>query len=294
MAGLVLGGCRVGPGEQRHSRPPTAARPPEVYSCSAADYPWARGEPAFEPAAARFAPPAGFWRVPVARGSWGEWLRHVPLRRPGTPVRGRDGALIVPGDSPHLAAVVDMDVRPNQECADTILRLRAEYLWWSGRQGSISFPLTSGGSMSWRDWKAGMRPRLVRDRLQFAHTAAPDGSRASFERYLDAVFAWCGTYNLSAPGTRAVPGDVQVGDYLAHAGSPGHAVLIIDLVQDRAGRLEALLLQGYMPAQAAHVLAPSRDGPWFHLDPSRPLDTPFWGEFAWDELCRFDSIQGLG
>jgi len=288
---MVLAGCPARPARQPAARLPAVRRPAETFPRSGDDYPWARTEATFEPLAARFAPPAGFSRVPVAEGSWGEWLRNLPLRPAGTPVRGRDGGVIVPSDSPHLAAVVDMDVRSNQECADTILRLRAEYLWSSGEQDAISVPLTTGGSLSWADWRSGVRPSLVDERLQLRRTARPSASRASFEGYLDAVFTWCGTYNLAAAGTRVRLADVQTGDYVVHAGSPGHAVLIADLARNGAGQRAALFLQGYMPAQSAHILASSRAEPWFRLDPSRPLDTPFWGEFAWAELRRFGGTR---
>ena len=252
------------------------------------DYLWPHSETAYEPIARRLPPPRGFTLASAADGSYKQWLRHLPLKPKGTPVRSRDADVILPGRSPVLAGVLDMDVRRNQECADTVIRLRAEYLRWAGREDQIVFHLTSEGKISWPEWKKGMRPRLEGNRLVFHKTAHPDSSRASFERYLDAVFTWCGTLSLDKDGQPVPAEDIQIGDFFVHGASPGHAVLVVDLARDDAGNLKALLLQGYMPAQSAHILAPrGARNAWFDLDPEKPVDTPIWGAFEWGELRRF-------
>lgn len=279
---LGLAGCRAQVG---HDGP--APRPHINWPRTADDYPWPQSRAEYEPIAQRLPTPASFTRADVTDRSWAQWLRHLPLMPQGTPVLSREGSVIVPANSPHLGGVVDMDVRKNQECADVILRLRAEYLRWAERKEGIVFPLGDGGRMSWPEWKNGMRPRLEGQKLRFHQTANPDGSRKSFERFLDSVFAWCGTYSLLAAGERVTSESIQVGDFFVHGGSPGHAVLIADLAQKEAGRLKGLLLQGYMPPQSAHVLSPGGGSPWFDLDPKQPVDTPFWGAFEWSELRRF-------
>jgi hypothetical protein len=172
---------------------------------------------------------------------------------------------------------------------DVILRLRAEYLRWADREDEIVFNLTGEGTISWKQWKTGMRPRLEGSRLRFHKTAEPDASRATFDRYLDSVFAWCGTYSLAQDGRKVRFQELQVGDFLVHGGEPGHghAVLIADLARDEAGSLHALILQGYKPAQSPHVLAPGSGDAWFALDPEQPLDVPRWGVFEWSELRGF-------
>ena len=256
------------------------------------DYPWPHTEGQYKPLAQRFPPPAGFQRGAVAQKSWKEWLRHLPLRQPGTPVRSRDGLIIVPANSSALAAVVDLDVRSNQECADTIQRLWAEYLWWGAHQSKIVFHLTSEGTISWAAWKQGMRPRLEGNQLNFYQTARPDGSRGTFEKYLDAVFAWCGTLSLVKDSKPVPAHDVQAGDFFVHGSSPGHATLIADVCKNQSGQLKALLVQGFMPAQSAHVLAQGRNDPWFDLTPGVAVHIPRWGAFEWPELRRFRTNPG--
>src|SRR4051812_36076598 len=102
-------------------------------------YAWRSGPPAGGDLAARFPPPPGARRVDVAPGSFGEWLRHLPLLAEGAPVHLHDGSL-KPRQDVH-AAVIDIDVgrRDLQQCADAVMRMRAEYLYAAGRTGEISF-----------------------------------------------------------------------------------------------------------------------------------------------------------
>ncbi len=302
LVGAIIG-CRLpatprtGPGHQPNLPQAELAvvrtqPPPEgmTWSRSSADYGWLRSGREGVPIVWRFPEPPGFSRAELGDGSWGQWLRHLPLKPHRTPVVSLSGDTIVAANSPLLGAVLEMDVRRNLECADVILRLRAEYLRWAGREADIVFPLSGEGEISWPEWKRGMRPRLQGYRLRFYKTATPDGSRANFERYLDAVFAWCGTYSVAKAGKSVATSEIQVGDFFIHAGSPGHTVLVVDLAprtRGAGGNLKGLLLQGFMPAQSPHVLAPGGDEVWFDLVPGEEVDTPFWGAFKWSELRRF-------
>lgn len=283
LAGLCLVGCR-----SHGENPPAAGQPPQPvsYPRSAEGYAWPQEAEHYEPLVQRFPPPEDFTRVEVAERSWGQWLRHLPLRPPEAPVRSHTGVVLLTSLMPVLGAVVDLDERKNQECADLIMRLRAEYLRWAGRESEIVFPV-SGGKLSWPEWKRGMRPRLVEGKLRFSLTAELNSSRESFDRFLASVFAWCGTYSLAAEGKRVPLAEIQVGDFFAHPGSPGHAVLVADLARDQAGNLKALILQGFMPAQSAHLLRPNAAQAWFDLDPDGSLDLPVWGSFEGSELRRF-------
>jgi hypothetical protein len=281
VIGVSAAGCRP-----RAAGTATAA-PPD-YTRFENDYAWPREAASYEPLVARFPPPEGFTRVPVAELSWGEWLRHLPMLPEGTPVVTETGGLIGGPESGWLAGVIDMDIRENQECTDVIHRLRAEYLRWAGRDEEIVFRLTGSGDsvVSWPKWKQGYRPSWDGRRLRFHQTGQPGRSRKSFDAFLATVFAWCGTDSMSLDGHRPQPDDVRIGDFFIHPGDPGHAVLIADLAVDRQGARKALILQGYLPAQSPHLLARSGE-PWFDLDTTKPFDSPRWGEFKWSELRRF-------
>ena len=281
VAGLCLSGCR----ESSSGAAGADTEPGLPVTRASEDFAWPRVTQVYEPLHRRFPVPGGFERVDASTGGWEEWLRHLPLRPPNTPVVDEQGGTILRGNSRALGAVVDMDVRKHQECADVILRLRAEYLRWAGRNEEIVFNLTGGGKVSWPNWQQGYRPRVRGGNLSFSQTARADSSRRSFDKYLGTVFGWCGTLSLSTEGRHVEFAELRIGDFLVHGGSPGHAVLMVDLAVNEQGAKRGLLLQGYMPAQSVHVLAVGGE-PWFELEANRPVDTPLWGEFTWDELRR--------
>jgi hypothetical protein len=274
-------------------RPALAEPPPGAAASSTAAaaqrYPWPRRRAAYEPLAQRIAPPPGFARVPAAPGSYAHWLRHLPLLPAEAPVRSFRGELILPAGHRALAAVVDLDLSPRdlQQCADSAMRLRGEYLRASGRARATSFLWSGRRRFSFDEWARGVRP--VRDgrRWRFALRAPPAGGAGAFRSYLELIFSWTGTWQLA--GERSVPASaIAAGDFFVQAGSPGHAVVVIDLARDRAGWLRALIGQGYMPAQDLHLLRSADGSAWFALDPPQPLRTPIWPRaFGWNELRRF-------
>ncbi|TGE08793.1 DUF4846 domain-containing protein [Hymenobacter fodinae] len=239
----------------------------------------------------RFPAPAGYQRVTVASGSFGQWLRNLPLLPVGTPVRLHNGQLKSRQDV-HAAVVnIDTGSRDLQQCADAVIRLRAEYLF-SLNPDQVHFHLTSGHDIRFQDWYQGRSFRVVGEDVLPATKPVEAPTHLVFRHYLDQIFTYAGTLSLSRELT-AVPLDqVQPGDVLIRGGSPGHAVLVLDVAtQPGTGRRVALLAQSYMPAQQLHVLkaGPRPDsGAWFVLDANQEhVFTPEW-TFANDELKRFE------
>jgi hypothetical protein len=208
----------------------------------------------------RLAPPPGFTRIPVEPGSFTEWLRRLPLRPAGTPVRLYDGRL--KGAQDRHAAVVAIDTgRQNlQQCADAIMRLRAEYLLASGIHRRIAFNATDGKPITYRG--------SARDRI-------------AFDRYLIRVFSYAGTYSLEREMRQVPVSELRAGDVFIKGGFPGHAVLVVDVAANQAtGEKRMLLLQSFMPAQDMHILTDPAAGnasPWYRL-PAQGTDlvTPDW------------------
>ena len=241
-------------------------------TAAAPRYLW-RAEPIPQAAtalSARISAPAGFERVPAPPGSFAEWLRNLPLSPEGTPVRLHDGRL--KGSQERHVAVIDIDTgnRDLQQCADAVMRLRAEYLLVSGRSRDIAFNNTEG------------------KRLAF-HGGAND--RKAFQRYMIQVFSYAGTYSLEREMLRASPAEMRIGDVFIKGGFPGHAVLVVDMAANRAtGERRFLLAQSYMPAQDMHVLKDpkSQDGTaWYRIPATGgELVTPEW-IFEASQLRRF-------
>lgn len=253
-----------------------------------ARYSWLSADRSIRPLAEAIPPPSGYTRVAVEAGSFGAWLRGLPLRPAGAPVRDFRGNDILAGDASALAAVAELDVGPAdlQQCADSIIRLHAEWLWSRGQKERITYRFTSGHQASWTRYAAGERARVSGSKVTWVKAGQADGSRASFRAYLDLVFTYAGTLSLAAEAQRPRREDVRPGDFFVLGGSPGHAVLVLDVARNASGARVALLGQGFTPAQDFHVLSPGKDGPWFPLD-AHEVATPFWKPFPWSSLRRW-------
>lgn len=253
-----------------------------------ARYPWLSGDVAVRPLEEAFSPPAGYTRVKVEPDSFGAWLRGLPLRPEGSPVRDYQGGEVLAGDDPRLAAVAELDVgsKDLQQCADSIIRLHAEWLWVRGQKERIAYRFTSGHLAEWPRYAAGDRARISGRKVTWARSAPADASRSAFRSYLSLVFTYAGTLSLHGEKQRPAREAVRPGDFFVLGGSPGHAVLVLDVAVNAAGERVALLGQGFLPAQDFHVLSPGKGGPWFSLEGSE-VATPFWKPFPWSSLRRF-------
>lgn len=237
----------------------------------------------------RIFPPKGYSRISISAGSYAAWLRNLPIRAGHPPVRLFNGQLKANQEAHY--AVVDIDVGKEnlQQCADAIIRLRAEYLFASGHQENICFRFTSGDKAAWVHWRDGYRPLIAGKVVKWMKRAQEDPSYSNFRSYLKEVNRWAGTASLSKELLPVdEPVNVEIGDVFIKGGAPGHAVLVVDVAQDSSGRRAFLLAQSYMPAQDIHILKnPISDlGPWYSAEDPGKLITPEW-IFSRDSLRRF-------
>jgi hypothetical protein len=251
-----------------------------------ADPQYAGPEPT-EPLEARFAPPAGFVRVPVAAGSFGAWLRELPLAKPATAVKSYRGQVLYAADDPRIGAVIAIDVGSAdlQQCADAVVRLHAEWRWSQGHRDH-SYRAASGTRLGLERFARGERIVADGTRLRWMPRARPSRGHAAFRQYLDTVFAWANTVSIGRQALPVSAEAVAAGDFFVLGGNPGHAVLVLDLARAEDGRQVALLGQSYMPAQNLYVLRPGAGRVWFVLDRGRDVVTPFWRPFPWSSLRR--------
>ena len=239
----------------------------------------------------RIAPPANFERISYDEASFSDWLRHIPLK-PGKPnVLLYNGAL-KSRQNVH-AAVIDLDVgtKDLQQCADAVMRLRAEYLWSAEKKDAISFNFTSGDACKYKAWKEGFRPVINGNAVQFKKQKNFDDSYDEFKNYMQMVFNYCGTASLSKElETKTAIQSIAAGDIFIQGGFPGHAVMVMDVAQDlTSGERIFLLAQSYMPAQEMHILKNFNDdslSPWFSVNFVEQLKTPEW-IFKKEDLKQF-------
>lgn len=251
----------------------------------------------FEPVASlgeRISAPPGFTRVSVQSASFGEWLRSLPLSKSDSPVLTFRGDVLLPAGHENVAAVVSIDIGSDdlQQCADSVIRLHAEWKWAAGAR-DMSYKAAAGTAMPYARWMQGERIVQEGNSIRWKPGSKPDpqgGDHASFRRYLDNVFTWANTGALSTQASKIKLEQLRPGDFFILPGSPGHVVLVLDMAQNEAGKKVVLLGQGFMPAQSFHVLRPSRSEIWFEIDPAAGgVQTPFWpAPFPWDSLRRLD------
>jgi hypothetical protein len=255
-------------------------------------YPWLEeGEPQAT-IATEIPPPEGYERVEVTAESFANWLRNLPLKKKGTLVYLYDGRK--KGNQGAHFAVIDIDTgtRDLQQCADAIIRLRAEYLYARGLYSSIHFNFTSGDEAPFTTWAAGYRPKVNGNRVQWIKNAGQDSSYRNFRRYLTTVSVYAGTYSLSKElKPRNDIHKMSIGDVFIEPGFPGHAVIVVDMAENKENYKKVFLLaQSFMPAQDIHVLKnPNNAGlsPWYALDFGQTLRTPEW-RFQKKDLKYFE------
>lgn len=263
-----------------------------VFSCplpaNGLGYPWlAEGETTDDTLYSRHPSPAGYQRVSAAEGSFAHFLRYLPLKPLGAFLHLHNGQ---PYEAAYAGAIIDLDMPSGdlQQCADTLIRLFAEYRYLQGAAETLTFNFTSGDAFAYKDYLAGQRPIVSGREVSWHHGAASVHDRAAFRHWLDIVFLYAGTASLARDLPKTSISDVQVGDLFISPGFPGHTVMIADMALNEAGDRKILLVQGFTPAQNAHVVRNGlqpHSGDWYDLRDDQDLVTPVW-RFSPDQLHR--------
>ena len=151
-----------------------------------------------ETVATRIAPPTGYVREACSDHSFTGYLRNLPLMPKGSKVMLYNGK--EKSNQSAAYAVIDMEIgnRDLQQCADAVMRLRAEYLWKHKRYGEIKFNFTNGFPAGYKKWAEGNRIKVSGNQVQwYAAGKGVDYSYKTFRNYLDMVFMYAGTASLS-------------------------------------------------------------------------------------------------
>lgn len=189
--------------------------------------------------------PTGFDRIKSDTNSFASWLRKITLKKNKT-------VYLFNGDKKENQsaqfAVLDISTGDKnlQQCADAIMRLRAEYLFATKRFSGISFTDNEGG------------------KYQFV----PPYSKEHLQSYLPTVFGMCGSASLSKQLKHKDIDDIQPGDVFIRGGFPGHAEIVMDVAINKEGKKIFMLAQSYMPAQDIHILLNPIDeklSPWYEI-----------------------------
>ena len=206
--------------------------------------------------------PKGFKRIAYDSNSFAFFLQHIHLKKDNT-IYYYDGAKKTNQESHYAVLDIAVPKKDLQQCADAIMRLRAEYFFARKEYHKIEFKSAA----------------TVYNFQEFLNkTDGTDISKA-FADYLEMVFTNCGTYNLSDMlHTKQSILDIEVGDVLVKGGSPGHAMIVVDAAMNKQTQEKVYLLaQSFMPAQSIHiVINPNNDAlsPWYKADANKAIITP--------------------
>jgi len=198
----------------------------------------------------RFNIPQGFTRVDSEDGSFGSYLQNLPLRPNGTPALHFDGTSKL--NTSAYCAVVDLPFNGNSnyQCADAVMRLRAEYLFSQKRYNEIEFLYVSGKKSNYTTYLGGKTP-----------------TKENLWSYMCGVFCYANTYSLNKQLTSKSTDDLQIGDVFVIGGFPGHAVIVVDKCVNKKGEVKFMLAQSYMPAQDIQILVGDNgESPWYDLN----------------------------
>ena len=233
----------------------------------------------------RFNIPQGFARQAVNSSSFAHYLRNLPLKPAGSKVKYYNGAL--KNDAAYVG-VVNMPIsdRNLQQCADAVMRLRAEYFYAQKEYDKISFRLTNDFEVDYAKWMQGNRVAIEGNKTNWYKARQPSNTYQDFRNYLEFVFTYAGTLSLSKQLHPQNMKNLSIGDVFILGGSPGHAVIVVDVAQNKDGKKVFMLAQSYMPAQETQILRNPSDAsisPWYRAEIQNQLLTPEW-TFKIEEL----------
>jgi hypothetical protein len=238
----------------------------------------------------RFLLPEGYERPEADENSFSFYLRKLPLKPHNAEVRLYNGNPKT-NQNAHMA-VIDMDIgdRDLLQCADAIIRLRAEYLYHIQAYDRIHFNFTSGFRVDYTKWIQGYRVVMEGNHSYWTGSGDPSNTCNDLKDYLNLVYTYAGTLSLSKEMKSRKYRDLTAGDVFIQGGAPGHAVIVVDLAINKAtGKKIYMIAQSFMPAQEIHVLRnpDNNNSPWYNLDPDdKIIETPEWTFYSHD-LKRF-------
>lgn len=237
----------------------------------------------------RFTVPDNYKRIATKPNSFANYLQNFELKQHNAKVHLYNGQLKNRQDV-H-AAILDIDVgkRDLQQCADATMRLRAEFLYQQKRYNDIHFKFTNGFNVAYSKWRNGYRIKVNGNKVKWYKTNKNSTSYASFKQYMQLIFIYAGTLSLDKEMEKVSITNMQIGDVFIQGGSPGHAIIVVDMAKNIANETLFMLAQSYMPAQEIHILKNKNNSsisPWYSSKNLEILKSPEW-HFTKNNLKRF-------
>lgn len=232
----------------------------------------------------RFNPPAGYTRVNLTGGSFGEYLRTFSLREHSTKPLSFDSQTkaLVSNSSLPAVSVLELDLinKSNlQESSNSLIRLYAEYLYGQSRFYDISFNLltTPAFKCDFQTWSEG--GRLIEEGNSITwckehgehckHRDVDTGTEYGvFKYYLQNVMIHSNLSSLPSNLKTVQLNDLTVGDVIIYADS-NIPDIIVDMAEDSNGNKICILARGGNPASEIYIVRNENNSdlnPWHEIN----------------------------
>lgn len=210
----------------------------------------------------RYQLPKGFKRSDYQKNEFGFFLENLRLKSFNEKVKYFDGKT---KDNKNVySSVIDLPIgtKDLHQCADAVMRLRADFLYENKRYDEIAFNFLSDG-----------KPCYYVDYVK------KDYSKEHYWDYLEYIFSYANTSSLKDQMKTINFNEIKIGDVLIQKGNPfGHAVILVDLAENDEGDKIGIFAQSYMPAQELQILTNPKNkdnSPWYDLSLDI-IQTPEW------------------
>lgn len=218
----------------------------------------------------RFDAPLGYNRVRVPQDGFESYLRSLPLKPNGALARYYNGETKL--NNNIYVSVIDLPISNKnlQISTNAVMRLISEYLYKQKEYEKIAFHTDN-------------------EKLSFVEFSDKDYSDQKFNNYMDFVMERISTPSFCSDLKKVALDEIKIGDIFVQNSVPyGHAVIVVDLVENNKGEKLILLAQSFQPAQEIQIISnPNREdlSPWYEVKEGELL-TPEW-RFMTSDLMRF-------
>ena len=242
-------------------------------------------DPQGQSIATRIILPDNYQAIEYPKDSYEYFVQNLKVKENGAAIYLYDGSKKF-NQLNHLA-IIDYDIGKVdlQQCADALIRIKAEYLFSQKRYDEIKFHLTNGFLFEYSKYQEGYRLQVKDNTTWLEKTANPDNSYEAFRTYLDDIFMYAGTLSVLTESKNVKIEDIKPGMFFI---DEKHVVIVVNVIENNEGAKAFLVAQSYMPAQSIHILKnPSDNGAWYYTKNfAYPLITPEW-RFSKDTLMEF-------
>lgn len=157
-------------------------------------------------------------RIPTPKGytreqsDFAHFLQTYPLKENGSPILLYNGKKKWNQSAQIAVFKLPIENENLQQCADSVMRVYAEYYWNTKQYDKIQFHLSDGFLLSYMKWREGYRVVIKNDHASYIKSASYDDSYECFKKYLRIVFAYSGSASMVSESTPIKLNEIRVGD----------------------------------------------------------------------------------